>query len=466
MNSPTIRRLFPILIVLFFVSAIQPQDSNFGIKTTLEEAYGKIPYDYVTGGSVTGSWSMGANLIPSARYYAASATYMEGDNVWVYVIGGDTTGGGVPTSTCVRYHLNSNTWSYIAPLPQPLRIAAATTAGNKIYVFGGLNAPGNVPPVANAYMYDIATDQWSSLPDMPEGLFFHRAVTYEDSIIYIIGGVTPTQRALGNQVFNFGLTALQWRDATNLPEPTGDGGAAIKGDKIYYFGGYKNDTETFDRILEGQLNRFESTYIGWNSKGIIPGGGRARINAYPVNSIIIVGGGSATNQFDIKSDWYQYAPDANTCTPILGLNYGRTAYMGGYNGVQSRELREINVVITGGVTFGPSLSVITEIYTDTIEVLNIEPVDGALPNSFRLEQNYPNPFNPATTIRFEIPEASNVKIKIFDVLGNEVKTLVHENMSAGTYEAAFMAGDLASGVYVYTLITENFATSKSMILLK
>ncbi len=441
MKSLFIRCLFPFLIVLFSVTTVLSQESSFGIKTTLEEAYGKIPYDYLTEGSVTGSWSMGANLIPSPRYYSASATYMEGDNVWVYVIGVDTTGGGVPTRTCIRYHLNTNTWSYIASLPQPLRIAAATTAGNNIYVFGGFNAPGSVPAITNAYKYDISTDQWSSLPDMPEGLFFHRAVTYEDSIIYIIGGVSNTQRELNKIVFNFSVSLQNYRQATDLPEAAGDGGATISADNIYYFGGYKTDTETFDRILSGHLNRFESTNISWQNIRTLPGGGRARIGAYNIGNYIVIGGGSQTNQFDVKTDWHQFNPLTNTSMPMPGPNYGRTAYAGGYNGYMHRELREVNVIITGGVNFGPALSAITEVYTDTVEITSIRTVDGISPAGFKLEQNYSNPFNPVTKIRFELPEDSEVTLKVFDVLGNDIKTLVNERMNAGAYETFFTAGD-------------------------
>jgi len=88
------------------------------------------------------------------------------------------------------------------------------------------------------------------------------------------------------------------------------------------------------------------------------------------------------------------------------------------------------------------------------------------PVEFALDQNYPNPFNPATKISYSIPEAGNVELKVYDLLGNEVVTLVNEEKSPGKYIAEFNASTLASGVYMYTLRTNNFIQSKKMVLMK
>jgi len=77
--------------------------------------------------------------------------------------------------------------------------------------------------------------------------------------------------------------------------------------------------------------------------------------------------------------------------------------------------------------------------------------DKEIPNSFYLSQNYPNPFNPSTKIRYSITQSSNVIIKVFDILGNEIETLIKGEKSAGTYELNWYAGNLPSGVYFYKL---------------
>ena len=95
------------------------------------------------------------------------------------------------------------------------------------------------------------------------------------------------------------------------------------------------------------------------------------------------------------------------------------------------------------------------------------------PDGFELSQNYPNPFNPSTAIRYTIPsvtlsgvEGVLVTLKIYDVLGNEVATLVSEEQTAGTYEVEFSADGLASGMYLYTLQTDSYIETKKMILMK
>jgi hypothetical protein len=86
--------------------------------------------------------------------------------------------------------------------------------------------------------------------------------------------------------------------------------------------------------------------------------------------------------------------------------------------------------------------------------------------SYKLEQNYPNPFNPTTTIRYRIPETRLVKLKVFDVLGKEVITLVNEEKLSGNYEVKFNGSNLSSGVYFYRLTADTFTTTKQMILLR
>ncbi|BDQ04468.1 T9SS type A sorting domain-containing protein [Ignavibacterium sp.] len=85
---------------------------------------------------------------------------------------------------------------------------------------------------------------------------------------------------------------------------------------------------------------------------------------------------------------------------------------------------------------------------------------------YSLEQNYPNPFNPSTMIRFTLQNQSNVKLIVTDVLGNEVATIVDENLPAGKYTKSFNASNLPSGVYFYSLITDNFKQTRKMLLLR
>ena len=89
-----------------------------------------------------------------------------------------------------------------------------------------------------------------------------------------------------------------------------------------------------------------------------------------------------------------------------------------------------------------------------------------IPTRFELSQNYPNPFNPTTKINFAIPKQGLVTMKIYDVLGREVRTLVNEVKQAGNYTVDFNASEFASGVYFYKLTSGDFSDIKRMILVK
>ena len=105
--------------------------------------------------------------------------------------------------------------------------------------------------------------------------------------------------------------------------------------------------------------------------------------------------------------------------------------------------------------------------------IGIKPISESIPNSFSLSQNYPNPFNPTTKIKFSIPsiqsplyERGFVTLKIYDLLGREVATLVNEKLQPGIYEVEWNGSNNASGVYFYSLKTDNFSQTKKLVLLK
>ena len=98
-------------------------------------------------------------------------------------------------------------------------------------------------------------------------------------------------------------------------------------------------------------------------------------------------------------------------------------------------------------------------------VSGVEVID-QVPTGFELSQNYPNPFNPSTRIKFQLQNQQDVSLKVYNLLGQEVATLVNETMNAGVYEVNFDASQLSSGMYIYTISAGEFRESRKMTLLK
>ncbi|MEN8192625.1 MAG: T9SS type A sorting domain-containing protein, partial [Bacteroidota bacterium] len=99
-------------------------------------------------------------------------------------------------------------------------------------------------------------------------------------------------------------------------------------------------------------------------------------------------------------------------------------------------------------------------------LVSVEKLQGMAPAKYELEQNYPNPFNPSTEIKFSIPNSGATTLKVFNMLGQEVATLLDAELSAGSYKYNFDASTLSSGIYFYTLEAGKYSETKKMVLLK
>ena len=134
---------------------------------------------------------------------------------------------------------------------------------------------------------------------------------------------------------------------------------------------------------------------------------------------------------------------------------------------QSFSLRVYPYSPTGSVTATVSLAIHNNVVIcgKTSRVVGIEG-ESNLPTAYALHQNYPNPFNPASIIRYDIPTSSFVRISVYDILGEEIRSLVSEEKNPGTYEVTFDAKDLPSGIYFYTIRAGEFSQSRKMILMK
>ena len=166
------------------------------------------------------------------------------------------------------------------------------------------------------------------------------------------------------------------------------------------------------------------------------------------------------------SPWIKPSPLNGTLAPNI---FGTTNIKVNANEVDSTYGEGVLIVHSNDPNYDPMLvPVIVKIGTAT-GLLNTEE---DLPTEFSLKQNYPNPFNPSTTIKYSIPNnietlnATFVQIKVYDVLGKEVATLVNKEQSAGSYSIVFDAKELPSGIYIYSMQAGEFTSSRKFILMK
>ena len=161
---------------------------------------------------------------------------------------------------------------------------------------------------------------------------------------------------------------------------------------------------------------------------------------------------------------------------IRGWNFGskdlskfkQAAYnlnTGGYSG------NDLKIWITASTNIEDPIAIpvndySTENVAASASAQSVTMQQASLVTTYSLSQNYPNPFNPTTVIDYTIPKESHVMLKIYDVLGQEVETLVNEEQNVGRYQVQFDGSRLASGVYFYRLVAGNHVITKKMLLLK
>jgi hypothetical protein len=125
--------------------------------------------------------------------------------------------------------------------------------------------------------------------------------------------------------------------------------------------------------------------------------------------------------------------------------------------------------VVSGVTYEYRISDVD--YSGKVEILktitiNITENSTDIPKTYALNSAYPNPFNPTTTISYDLPNSSFVTISVYDITGNLVENLMNENKEAGSYSVKWNASNISSGIYLYRLVTNDFVSTKKLILLK
>src|SRR5690554_95190 len=404
---------------------------------------------------------------PSGVYYGASAK-----NSYSLVTIGGLNSINAPQNQVWEYNIPGNRWEQLPNLPASYTHNSAAKFGGYIYSIGGFK-DGSTSPTNEVYRLDLSTFMWEQFESLPLSLFYSRALSTRKAL-YVAGGSDENSN-LVNNVYYLPRGGTSWFEATPMPgEGRADGGfVQLNKFMMMYVGGFTNqfDKVQVDSVFIGTINPDDPGDITWKPGPNFPGGNRARIHAFPWGDgkAIVVGGTPGTD-FTAMNDVWVF--DANTESwsswqQLVNKPFAVTAYHGTSYNIDDNIWM---LVITGGVTAGPAVTNITEVYIDTVpEPLFVELINDIIPSEYYLSQNYPNPFNPVTKINYKIPAGNtpvNVVLKVFDILGNEVAELINEEQPAGEYRVTFNAEGLSSGVYFYRLSAGKFTDTKKFILLK
>ncbi len=288
-----------------------------------------------------------------------------------------------------------------------------------VYVGGSFGAVGGVStPINSIARYNIATNSWSALgTGAQNGVNGDvRALAIDGSGRVVVGGdFTQAGGVSANRVVRFDPATNSW-SALGTGAQNGVGGNSIP------------------YVSALAVDRSGRVYVGgrFTQAGGVSANRVARFDP-ATNSWSALGTGA---QNGVNERVYALAVDGS----------GRV-YVGG-------EFTE-----AGGFAS-------TYIARWTSGASRIEQIGADVPRTFLLEQNYPNPFNPSTTIRYQLPVASEVKLEVYDVLGKKVAKLVNERQAAGVYQVIWNANGLSSGTYFYRLQAGQFVQTRKMMLVK
>lgn len=284
-------------------------------------------------------------------------------------------------------------------------------------------------------------------------------------------GISGNGNIITTSNFRGYLYVYQWNGSTynllwQFQEPPGTYYNWITAEEVSYDGQYiAVGTLNFlsSNSYDGKVRYFKvsngSTPL-WTYSGI--GDEVQSVNISKNGKIVVAASWGSLNT--PKEDILFFRADPGNGIPIFGINTPGSAFVcsisaDGTSAIAGGKAVHARTMGSGGTLYN--------VYVDTSQgSVLIHQGSEKIPLSYSLKQNYPNPFNPNTNIEFEIPKAGFVSLKIYDITGKEVETLVNEMLSAGLYRVSFDARNYNSGVYFYRLVSNGFSQTKKMILIK
>lgn len=396
------------------------------------------------------------DVIGEMRYPVAAGCTMAYTDI-VYIVGGYSKDEQSAVNWIQKYDFSQGISKIISETVYPRTGLSGTGKDGVYYYFGGIHDTTQSGKYLESWTYSSGyqgeiIDSHSTLNRI------NSAGEIVGNSLFVIGGnpfyISDTTSL--SYIVEYNLITKEFIEHNtsfngleDLPEQQM---TAVIGDNIFIFGGLVNgisrDIYRFDTV-ENEL--FKLPIRLWQPRA----GGSAEIYNES-NQIILVGGFNENSNALATTEIFTYNESS------LSLKYGPDLVIARAHNMTQKANGELYVL--GG--YGIDGEHVKEI--EKLVVSTALDVAESVPDDYFLSQNYPNPFNPETQISFGLPKSGTVKIDIFDVSGRQVSTLLNQKLGAGNHTVAFEANDykLASGVYIYRLVTDNFSTSRKMLLLK
>jgi hypothetical protein len=454
--------------------------SSNGVSNTVT-ALAVVGNEVFVGGGFTSAGGVSANYV--ARFNTQTNTWSSlgtgssngvsgGVNALAVVdsevvVGGSfNEAGGVSANYVARFNTQTNTWSTLGTGSSNGvsggGVNALAVVDSEVVVGGSFNEAGGVSANYVA-RFNTQTNTWSTLgtgsSNGVSGGVFALAVVGNE---VVVGGFfTSAGGVSANRVARFNTQTNTWSTLGTGSSNGVSGGVfalAVVGSEVVV-GGSFNEA---GGVSANRVARFNTQTNTWSTLGTGSSngvGGIVRALAVVGNEVFV--GGSFNEAGGVSAN--------NVARFNTQTNTWSTLGTGSSNGVNG-EVRALavvgNEVFVGGSfteAGGVSANYVARWNSGTSRVEQLSPT---APKTFLLEQNYPNPFNPSTTIRYQLPVASEVKLEVYDVLGKKIATLVNERQSAGSYQVVWNASGLSSGTYFYRLQAGTFVETKKMIMVK